>query len=327
MDFPGHSLPNYSESIRDDTLFHYTTATGLIGIFNSSEIWSTAYYCANDEQELSAGSGILSRMFRERAHQLRQLNDLRAEKFARRGVDVMDYADGFERQIMALTLSSLVAYITCFCKPNTKEDFLHGLLSQWRGYGTDGGYALQFSRSRLQQAISTANKEANLNYDLEDVYYSIENPLKDRVLAQKPAFLDEFEKYLDELAKPIDFSRTSMRNPIFELLKGPLIPLLDYLACTKNSHFSEERECRLNLIQPAVADPAFRPVKRFNRNGLIVSYTTTPKESFDILSAVDWIVVGPGPRMGARYKAVCELVQHSGRKILVRPSHIPFTRA
>ena len=118
-----------------------------------------------------------------------------------------------------------------------------------------------------------------------------------------------------------------MRNPIFELLKGPLIPLLDYLTCTKNGHFAEERECRLSLIQPAAGGPAFRPVKRFNRNGLIVSYTTTPKESFDVLAAVEWIVVGPGPRMGARFKAVCELVKHSGRKILVRPSHIPFTRA
>lgn len=327
MDLPGHTLPNYSESIRDDTLFHYTSATGLIGIFNTEEIWSTAYYCANDEQELSAGSGILSRMLRERAHKLRQSKDPRAIRFAKRGVDIMDYVDGFERQITALALSSLVAYITCFCKPNSKEDFHHGLLSQWRGYGTDGGYALQFSRSRLLKAISSANKEADLNYDLEDVFYTTENPLKDHVLEQQSAYLDEFDKYLDELAQPIDSSRKTMRSPIFELLKGPLIPLLDYLVCTKNGHFSEERECRLSLIQPAAVGPAFRPVKHFSRNGLIVSYTTTPKDSFDVLAAVDWIVVGPGPRMGARFKAVCELVNHSGRKILVRPSHIPFTRA
>ena len=327
MELPGHSLPTYSDAARDDALFHYTTANGLIGIFDSGEIWSTAYYCANDEQELSAGSGVLLRLFRERVHQLRQANDPRAVLFAKRGVDIMDYADGFERQLTALTMSSLVAYITCFCKPSDEEAFLHGLLSQWRGYGTDGGYALQFSRSRLSDAIKLSNKANDSNYDLEDVHYTPENPLRDRVLAQQTAFLDEFEKYLDELAKPIDFSRTTMRNPIFALLQGPLIPLLDYLTCTKNRHFAEERECRLSHIQPAATGPAFRPVKRFSRNGLVVSYTTTPKESFDVLGCVDWIVVGPGPRMAARFKAACELVRHSGRCILVRPSHIPFTRA
>lgn len=239
----------------------------------------------------------------------------------------MEYADGFERHLMALTMSSLVAYITCFCKPSGKEDFLHGLLSQWRGYGTDGGYALQFSRKRLLDAIKKANAEHDTNYDLEDIHYTLENPLKEAVLAQQASFLNEFEQHLNELAGPIDSSRKSYRNPIFELLKGPLMPLLDYLTCTKNGHFAEERECRLSLIQPAAANTALRPVRRYSRNGLVVSYTTTPKASFDILGCIDWIIVGPGPRMAARFKAVCELVKHSGRSISVRPSHIPFTRA
>lgn len=327
MDLPGHSLPNYSDEVRNDTLFHYTNASGLIGIFDSAEIWSTAYYCANDEQELSAGSGVLSRLFRERAHQLRDANDPRANLFAKRGVDIMSYADGFEQQLMALTMSSLVAYITCFYKPSAKEDFHHGLLSQWRGYGADGGYALQFSRTRLLDAIKNANKVDDLNYDLEDIHYTPENPLKDQVLEQRDAFLGEFEKHLDGLAEPITFSLKTIRNPIIDLLKDPLIPLLDYLTCTKNGHFAEERECRLSLVQPTAVGPAFRPVKRFSRNGLVVSYTTTPKESFDILSAVDWILIGPGPRMGARFKATCELVKHSGRRIFVRQSSIPFTRS
>lgn len=327
MEIPGHSLPTYSDAARDDALFHYTTANGLIGIFESGEIWSTAYYCANDEEELSAGSGVLLRLFRERADHLRQANDPREDLFAKQGVDIMDYADSFERQLTALTMNSLVAYITCFCKPTGSEDFLHGLLSQWRGYGIDGGYALQFSRSRLLDAVKKANEANESNYDLEDVYYTPENPLRDRVLGQEAAFLDEFEKYLDELAKPIDFNSTTLRNPIFELLKGPPIPLLDYLTCTKNRHFVEERECRLSLIQPASTGPAFRPIRRFSRNGLVVSYTTTPRDSFDILGCVDWIVIGPGPRMAARFKAACELVKHSGRSMLVRPSQIPFTRA
>lgn len=327
MELPGHSLPTFSDAARDDALFHYTTATGLIGIFDSGEIWSTAYYCANDEQELSAGAGVLARLFRERAYQLSAAKDPRAILFARRGVDIMEYADGFEGHLIALTMNSLVAYITCFYKPSGREDFLHGLLSQWRGYGTDGGYALQFSRARLLQSIKRTNSEHDTNYDLEDVYYTPENPLRDAVLAQGDAFLHEFDQHLSELAGPIDSSRMMFRNPIFELLKGPLVPLLDYLTCTKNGHFAEERECRLSLVQPAAVDSALRTVRRYSRNGLVVSYTTTPKTSFDVLDCVDWIVVGPGPRMATRFKAICEMVKHSGRIIPVRPSHIPFTRA
>jgi hypothetical protein len=327
MDFPGHFLPNYSDAVRDDTLFHYTNANGLIGIFDSGEIWNTAYYCANDEQEMSAGSGVLSPLFRERAHLLRKSHDQRSDLFARRGVDIMNYADSFEQHLTALAMSSLVAYITCFYKPSGKEDFHHGLLSQWRGYGADGGYALQFSRSRLLKAIKHANSADDINYDLDDIYYSSDNSLKHKVLDHGVSFLDEFERYLDELAMPIDLSQTTIRNPIYDLLKGPLIPLLRYLVCTKNGHFAEERECRLSLIQPTAVGQGFRPVKRFSRNGLAVAYTATPKESFDVLGAVDWILLGPGTRMGARVKAITELVKHSGRKIAVRPSHIPFTRA
>ena len=43
-DIPGHILPTYSDQSRDDALFHYTTAEGLIGILSKGEIWGTAYY-------------------------------------------------------------------------------------------------------------------------------------------------------------------------------------------------------------------------------------------------------------------------------------------
>ncbi len=63
-EIPGHILPTYSDDAREDALFHYTTADGLIGIFDKGEIWSTAYYCANDESELAEGKGILKPLFR-----------------------------------------------------------------------------------------------------------------------------------------------------------------------------------------------------------------------------------------------------------------------
>lgn len=325
-ELPGHFLPTYSDESREDALFHYTTATGLVGMVDSGEIWGTAYYCANDEQELSAGKGVLTPLLRSATSAMLAANDQRLETFRQRGLDVYQHADHFEQQITDLALSSLCAYITCFCKPSANEDFLHGLLSQWRGYGSDGGYAIQFSRKKLIAAIEASNKSEALNYDIQDVYYTPENRLRAAVLGHSALILEAYNRYLDERAKPLDFSKRSVRNPLQDLFDGPLEALLDYLIHTKNCHFSEERECRLSLIQPVSAVPGARPVKYFNRNGLVVPYTTTSKAPMDILSCIEWIVVGPGARMGARFKSVCQMLKQSGREIKVRVSRIPFTR-
>lgn len=326
-EIPGHFLPTYSEASREDALFHYTTANGLIGIFDTGEIWGTAYYCANDESELAAGKGVLAPLFHSTTYKMiEEGNNPRVLIFSQRGVDVREYADHFEQQIAAMVLSSLCAYITCFCKPTKEEDFHHGLLSQWRGYGSDGGYALHFSRKKLLAAIESANKTDGLNYGLQDVHYTVENPMKAEILSHTDSFVRAYMEYLDELAKPFDFSKNTMRSPIAGLTGGSLEAFLDYLVHTKNKHFGEERECRLSLMQLVSMSKGCLPVNHFNRSGLLVPYTKTPRSSFNVLDCVEWIVIGPGPRMSARFKSVCQLVRQSGREIKVRASHIPFTR-
>jgi hypothetical protein len=325
-DFPSHVLPRYTEESRSDALFHYTTASGLIGILTSGQIWSTAYYCANDESELATGQGILTPLFRNAAHELHQAADPRVGTFARRGVDVMHYADHFEQSIAAMALSSLCTYMTCFFRPVDEEDFVHGLLSQWRGYGTDSGYALHFSRAKLLDAIGRTVTKSGLNVDLQDVHYSLDNPFKAEVLRHKDAFLSGFLEHLDELAQPLDFSKKTMRNPIAGLPGGPLEAFLNYLVHTKNRHFAEERETRLTFAQLVSAVEDSLPVRYFNHGGLVVPYVQTPLDTFNVLGCVDWVVVGPGPRLKARFKAVTQMIQQMGRKIDVRASHIPFTR-
>jgi hypothetical protein len=326
-DIPNHTSPPYSDAAREDAIFHYTTATGLIGILCSGELWSTAYYCANDESELAAGKGILSPLFWAATSDLIKADDPLVRTFSGRGVDIREYAKGFEQMITAWSLSSLCAYITCFCKPSSREDFTHGLLSQWRGYGSDGGYALQFSKKKLLAEIEKANDPKDVNYELQDVYYSSENKLKQEVLTHKEAFLQAYKEHLDELAKPLDFKNTTMRNPIAGLLGGPLEALLDYLIHTKNPHFGEEKEIRLSVVDLVVRKPNVLPTSYFNRAGLVVPYKRTPKTTFDVLKCLEWIVIGPSPRMTARFRSVVQLVRQLGLSIDVRPSHIPFSRA
>ena len=323
---PNHISPRYSDEVRDDALLHYTTARGLLGILSTGQLWSTAYYCANDETELAAGKGVVSPLFNRHTHDLINKNDPRVVTFARRGVDPREYGRNFEQQIIAMALSQLGVFITCFCKAAGEEDFRHGLLSQWRGYAMDGGYALQFSRKKLLAAIESAGAAAGLNYDLMDAHYEPDNPLKAEVLRYSDSFVQAYSAHLDELAQPLDFSKKTMRSPIAGLPGGPLEALLNYLAHTKNVHFREERECRLSLVQPTADIVGSLPVSYFERSGIPVPYTQTPKATFDVLGCIEWVVVGPAPRLDARFKAVAQLARQYGTSIMVRPSHIPFTR-
>jgi hypothetical protein len=324
-DLPGHISPTFSAEAREDALFHYTTAAGLIGILSTNQIWSTAYYCANDESELDAGSGTISPIFRGIAQKMVQERHKHAVTFANRGVDIRDYAENFERRIIAQSLSLFCAFISCFCKAEDSEDFHHGRLSQWRGYGIDGGYALQFSRKKLLAQIDIVNSDNSFGYDLRDVYYKNENELKLRVIEHRDAFAKAFHAYLDDLAS-LDFNKPSISNPLINLTGGPLERLLDYLVHTKSPHFAEERECRLSRLDPVAPNLASPKVEHFNRSGLLVPYTRTPADKFDILGCIEWIIVGPSPRITARITSVNQMVRHLGLDIKVRPSHIPLAR-
>lgn len=323
---PSHFLPNYTDQSKADALFHYTTAAGLIGILTSGQIWSTAYYCTNDESELTTGQGVLRPLFYQEAHRLREAGDRRVQIFANRGVDIDYYADQFEKAISGSALSHLCTYITCFFRPSAKEDFLHGLLSQWRAYGSDGGYALHFNRSKMQEALDSFGDGESIEYDLQDIRYSPDNSLKEDVLGHKGAFLAAFHEYLDDLAEPLTFESRGRRNPIYGLIGGPLEAYLSYISHTKNLHFAEERETRLSITQFVPAKKGCQPVSYFNRDGLVVPYVKSPLDRLDILDCLEWVVVGPGPRLHARFKAVTQLIRQLGRNIEVRASHIPFTR-
>jgi hypothetical protein len=323
---PAHFSPTYSEESCEDALFHYTTGAGLLGILRNNELWSTAYYCTNDESELKAGYGVLTPMFRTETVKLIREGDRRVKLFSSRGVQVLDYAEKFENLLFEFALSVLCVYMTCFCRANQQEDFTHGLLSQWRGYGVDGGYALQFSKKSLLHQIEKVNADRDLDYALQDIHYSPKNPLKDEVLQHSDKFIRSYFEHLDRLAQPIgDLMNATFKNPIGKLTGGPLESFLDYLVHTKSEHFREENECRLSVFQPTSGTGKL-PNDYFDRNGLLVPFVRTRKD-FNVLECIDWIIVGPGPRIVNRYTSVMNMVNQMSLDIQVRPSHIPFSRA
>jgi len=321
----GYGLPRFDDVAREDALFHYTTAAGLHGIFQARELWSTAYHCANDESELLAGKDVLQPLFRDETSRLINCKDRRIEIFYRRGVDPRQYGEQFEEMLLRFALGRLTTFVSCFCKPADKEDFENGLLSQWRGYGPDGGYAIHFSRQKLLSAIDRVNRGGGPNYQLQDVHYSTKTALRSDLLSHGGAFVSAYNRFLDHIAEPLGSEPKAPPISLSELTGGPLEALLDYLIHTKSSHFREERECRMSHLHLMVGAEANLPVQFFTRAGILVPYTKSPQD-FEVLECVEALVIGPGPRMDARFESLRYLVSNSGCGIPVRMSRIPFTR-
>ena len=111
-------------------LYHYTTAEGLKGIVENEELWATSAYYLNDSAEILYGYRLL---------------DLALEKWLQRatscegsvsrglGESLRRYFghDALERNVIT------PIYLTCFCEEGN-------LLSQWRAYGSSGGYSIGF---------------------------------------------------------------------------------------------------------------------------------------------------------------------------------------
>lgn len=311
----------------DDAIFHYTNADGLFGILTKKEIWSTAYFTTNDESELSAVEGILADLCKEFTIQLVSDKHEYVDLFRKHGINIFEYPKEFEEIWFDSMVETFDIYITCFCRANSELEFQDGLLSQWRGYGGTNGYALQFSRSKLEDwTTKTLINKENHKYIFHDVYYSLDNPFKEIVLDYKFFFQETYIKYLDwavmalqELEKghePIENNSGFILPDNFE---GPLFALLLYRILTKNSHFSEERECRMSILDP------LDDIEFFIKNGVIVPYTKTPKASEAFMDCIEGVIVGPGPDQHVRYQGVQQLLKSLDMEIEVRLSKIPYT--
>jgi hypothetical protein len=125
-----------------DTLFHYTTAAGLLGILSSSTLWATDLRFLNDAQEALYARDLFMEMIwgadpaTQPGHPLHD----NAKAFGETFVEYRKWV------VKDLNSPKFPVYVTCFCESGD-------LLSQWRAYGTDHGYAIGVKPDVLKTAI------------------------------------------------------------------------------------------------------------------------------------------------------------------------------
>jgi hypothetical protein len=134
--------------------YHYTDASGVLGILTSMELWATDIRFLNDQTELSYGIDIAQQVL----DRFREISGTSQRQIAYLSKTVRDF--GLGRHSVAKYAVSLAGD--------------GDLMSQWRGYGSFGsGYALGFDVDSLR-SITTLDCKPIL-YAVDDVASVVED--------------------------------------------------------------------------------------------------------------------------------------------------------
>ncbi len=311
----------------NNELFHYTTQQGLIGILENNSIWATHYQYLNDYSEIFKFKGELISHFCTKSSMGKQ--PISKDKILRFINKMYEF---LSREI----------YIASFCKEKTENPniYFNGRLSQWRAYGEDGGFAIEFEKDKLEEQI----EKEGLLFDylcltIEEVIYSSEfedcskacNSLNVNFDDKRAVYKEAFEKELKVIEKCIfeDKHENDKKSQIEETC----LPFIRCITRYKDCGFVEEQEIRI-IAMPAVLE-AIRPKKREfrNKNGEQVPYielfnpvnSTELNNDYKFTLPIKRIIVGPHKNKEIRRTWLLLKLAAMGRTdIQVNVSEIPF---
>ena len=196
----------------------------------------------------------------------------------------------------------------------------NGLLSQWRGYGVDGGYSIVFEESELKRRIN------GIRAGIEDVYYcgidSVAQPSTNYINKIEKCLIVEIEDYI--------------KNNKSEVLYDSISTLSIFY---KHRGFYEEREVRV-VVSPEMRnstkttgigseEKSQKLIKTFLRGGMPVPYMELfcqPDKLKDrIALPITKVIVGPHRDAEIRVKAVKQLlIENNYNDVNVVRSEIPY---
>jgi len=315
-------------------LMHYTTAAGLAGIVSSGCVWATHAAFLNDAEEMKHFFDV--RLFDiafaevlQYANELARSPATAKELQANGGIDKIarDEAEGLVSHLRSATLSFNHPYIFSMSAARDPRVSHSGLLSQWRGYGVDGGYALVFDTVGFDHLLQLEG----INYHYQhaqwaDVHYYGVDP------STQPSTEDvaESEAILCAgIAKLIRGGAAEETEGFYQAISS--------LSCLyKHWGFWEENEVRVVAIpvDRAVASlaaaegetKAQKQPKTFLRAGIPVPYL----ELFAQLAnapprlPIKRVIVGPHKEKALRAEAVQRLLAANGYEAEVVCSEIPY---
>ncbi len=319
-----------------DELYHYTTAAGLSGILESNSLWATHSSFVNDEEEiLGFYNRILPKILRPVFIQCCEDIKTSTEFQKRQGNAPFDLYVNGQFEAMICTLKEIVSgfhdhYITSFSTVPKDKPWLseNGLLSQWRAYGSDGGYAVVLDTGLLDKILSEEIKPyQDESYSWADVQYD----LKENRRTDDPDTNEWIERLETEANKYFRLKHDS--DPAKFSEQFTVLP-----STFKHRGFDEEREVRLvlNLLGPKIEfHPDLQSVRQHPIKTRVQEGTTIPYVELCVRLEngvrqhlpIKRIIVGPHRDKKDRKRAVQLLLKQHGLNDLidkVSVSDIPY---
>lgn len=218
-----------SHRLFPNTLYHYTSADGLIGILASKSIWLTDLRYMNDASELQYSKTLIRRRLEEKSKESSLFPE--QSEFLKR---IRDSFDPFSNRFSAFSAS--------FCEEGN-------LLSQWRAYrGQGGGYAIGFDFFHSLRFLDRQCALRKVIYDEKQQVGEIDTTIN--------LFLESIaEQTANKAPEHISSSILPAFCQAFSSTVG------EYLFCFKHPDFHEEKEWR--LVHSCSVDPTFERDKRF----------------------------------------------------------------
>lgn len=319
---------NEKFSADHEEVLHYTTETGLRGIVINKTLWASHTSFLNDSEELVGFfDRVLPAILRpELERQVDESKHLvtRVEKVSRSRMDLLDdwlrkIVDGFKEA----QCRSQDYYVTSFCTTDEPLISQHGLLSQWRGYGVDGGYAVVFDAKGLEELLNT---ERDMYYEEAWFWGDVQYHMAD-LANVRDAQVREHVQLLTQAVR--DYWTTGNIEKIYPAFNH--INLLSVFC--KHRGFEEEKEVRIAVGEPSVElgqDPSnksgkpYRKAHKYTRNGMVVPCIHLFEEQRLKTLPVRRIIVGPHPEKSQRKRAVEILLREYGIDAETSISDIPF---
>jgi hypothetical protein len=334
-----------------DRLYHYTNSAGLVGILQTKTLWATHYKSLNDSSEIVFAKDLLiSRMLphvREEYEKLiRQSRDIEQRINQQGGLTqiIQHDTEVFVKAHYEATGKEI--YLVSFCGQH-KDPYVdsNGLLSQWRGYGEGGGFAVVFNTHKLEEMLRIeAERFAYAQMHLSDVVYSSDG---DRLEQELSEDLSTIAHGIAALFRVVTGGR--VREERETCLRESQEPFFRCITRLKHRGFSEENEVRLAALRTAWDQESLEQAKRDgitlrpekevkvrNKNAQLVPYIEL-FNSAKMDLPIERIIVGPHKEKEARAEALRATLSNprievnhprlkaralKGRRPFFRPSHV-----
>lgn len=316
-------------------LYHYTTGIGLEAIVRTQQLRATHIRYLNDADEfIGFFSRRLPRLLRKPVSDAVEelLKSASSAKIIQdsggAAKAIEDMTNDMGRSLLNATIAFHEPFVTAFCSPPDNQPPNDGLLSQWRGYGVDGGYAIVFDTRGLEALLNQEVKNFHYQFgnwsdvDYDDQGSNLIPPHPERV---------EWESRLQEAI--LNFVATQKPDALENVYD-----LMAYLACRhKHQGFREEMEVRIVAIptndevyKAAFAGGARQPRKPIYfaaTRGMLVPHiflfgaeVDGKMQKLPIIK----VIVGPHPDWERRKKTVELLLKQHQIDAAVVASTIPY---